>query len=179
MALAFLQEVGVHVIAPLAALVKDPLPNAVAVVSLRDYAAKGVTLPEGAARFAITVDGTESEAEVEALKVCNYTLFCEDKVFCWSNFLISSCPYIALPLKHVYVGTTLRSPPPFFKKKKVGRSKPHTKENRSQAGLVSHSSRKDLLHELISYWRPSPGGQVPWMLSPLLRTNLLLLLLNC
>lgn len=66
--LARLQEVGVHVIAPLAALVKDPLPNAVAVVSLRDYAAKGVTLPEGAARFAITVDGTESEAEVEALK---------------------------------------------------------------------------------------------------------------
>eukprot|EP00884_Botryococcus_braunii_P018770 jgi/Botrbrau1/5577/Bobra.97_2s0008.1 len=67
-ALARLQEVGVHVVAPLAALAKDPLPNAVALVSLRDYAAKGVTLPEGAARFAITADGTESDAEVEALK---------------------------------------------------------------------------------------------------------------
>lgn len=59
--------------APLAELVKDPLPNAVAVVSLRDYVANGVTLPEGAARVAITVDGTESEAEVETLKVCEYT----------------------------------------------------------------------------------------------------------
>jgi hypothetical protein len=59
----------VHVIAPLAELQKDPLPNAVASLTLREYASKGVTLPEGAARFCIIVDGTETEAEVEALKV--------------------------------------------------------------------------------------------------------------
>lgn len=73
-----LQEVGVHVIAPIDELAKNPLPNSVALVSLRDFAAKGVTLPEAAARYAITVDGTESEAEVEALKVCGPFLLSQD-----------------------------------------------------------------------------------------------------
>lgn len=57
-----------HIIAPVEELEKKPLANAVGLVSLRD-AAKGKALPESAARMAVTVDGTESEEEVAALKV--------------------------------------------------------------------------------------------------------------
>ena len=67
------QEVGVHVIAPAAALRADPLPGAVAAFTLREAAAAlgagGVALPEGAGRFVVAVDGTESEAEVASLRV--------------------------------------------------------------------------------------------------------------
>ena len=58
---------GVHVIAPIAALQADPLPGAVAVVPLTQAVA-GVTLPEGAARMAVEIDGTETAEQIAALK---------------------------------------------------------------------------------------------------------------
>ncbi len=68
------QEVGVHVIAPAAALEADPLQHAVAAFPLSEAAAAvragGVRLPEGAGRFAVSVDGTEPEEDVAALRVC-------------------------------------------------------------------------------------------------------------
>ncbi|CAK0779583.1 hypothetical protein CVIRNUC_004810 [Coccomyxa viridis] len=71
-ALARLQEVGVHVIAPAQALQTDLLPHAVALLPLREAASAirsgGVSLPEGAGRFVVSVDGTESEEDVTALK---------------------------------------------------------------------------------------------------------------
>ncbi|CAL8469861.1 g9403 [Coccomyxa elongata] len=71
-ALARLQEVGVHVIAPAAALEADPLPHAVAAYPLSEAAAAlrngGVHLPEGAGRFCVSVDGTETEEDVAALR---------------------------------------------------------------------------------------------------------------
>ncbi|CAM9161247.1 unnamed protein product [Choristocarpus tenellus] len=62
-ALRRLQEVGVGVLAPLAALEASPLPNAVAVVSLEDAMKNGgvVELPPGAIRVAVTVEGTEPD----------------------------------------------------------------------------------------------------------------------
>uniref|UniRef100_A0A7S0WSW2 4-hydroxy-3-methylbut-2-en-1-yl diphosphate synthase (ferredoxin), chloroplastic n=1 Tax=Pyramimonas obovata TaxID=1411642 RepID=A0A7S0WSW2_9CHLO len=65
-----LQDVNVGVLAPIAALQANPLPNSVAVVSLKEFAAAGgkVELPEGAQRVAVTADGTESEAELAVLK---------------------------------------------------------------------------------------------------------------
>jgi len=64
-ALRRLQEVGVHVIAPAAALAAAPLPGAVALVPLRDALA-GRELPEGAARVAVEIDGTETEEQIGA-----------------------------------------------------------------------------------------------------------------
>ena len=62
-----------HVIAPAAALQADPLPHAVASFPLAEAAAAlgsgGVALPEGAGRFVVTVDGTESEEDLAALRV--------------------------------------------------------------------------------------------------------------
>lgn len=62
-----------HVIAPAAALEADPLPHAVASFPLSEAAAAlrtgGVRLPEGAGRFVVTVDGTEPEEDVAALRV--------------------------------------------------------------------------------------------------------------
>lgn len=71
-ALKRLQEVGVHVIAPAAALTANPLPGAVAVRPLREAvssssSSSSSSLPEGAARLALEVDGTESEAELAAI----------------------------------------------------------------------------------------------------------------
>ncbi|KAK9828634.1 hypothetical protein WJX72_001221 [[Myrmecia] bisecta] len=67
-ALRRLQEVGVHVIAPKAALEADPLPHAVALVSLKEAARGPVQLPQGAGRWAVTIDGTEPEQEIKSLK---------------------------------------------------------------------------------------------------------------
>lgn len=68
-ALRRLQEVGVHVLAPLAALQANPMPGAVALLSLREAVAGAAQqLPEGAKRFAVAVDGTESSEEIAALK---------------------------------------------------------------------------------------------------------------
>mmetsp|Transcript_26004 Transcript_26004/g.34110 ORF Transcript_26004/g.34110 Transcript_26004/m.34110 type:complete len:732 (+) Transcript_26004:127-2322(+) len=63
-----LQEVGVGIIAPAAELEKNPVPNAVALVSLEEAAKASVTLPEGAARLALSVSGIESDEDFEALK---------------------------------------------------------------------------------------------------------------
>ncbi len=63
-----------HVIAPAQALQTDLLPHAVALLPLREAASAirsgGVSLPEGAGRFVVSVDGTESEEDVTALKAC-------------------------------------------------------------------------------------------------------------
>lgn len=52
-----LTKAGVGVMAPIAALEANPLPNAVAVVSLEDATKSGgqVTLPAGAIRFAVSI----------------------------------------------------------------------------------------------------------------------------
>lgn len=67
-ALRRLQEVTTHVIAPLEALARDPLPGAIALAPLAQAAKGGVTLPEGSTRWAIEVDGTETEEELGALR---------------------------------------------------------------------------------------------------------------
>ena len=64
---------GVHVIAPLEELARNPFPHAVAMVPLRDAVAAGsnggLHLPEGVGRMVVLIDGTESDEEVDALKV--------------------------------------------------------------------------------------------------------------
>ncbi|GLC39356.1 hypothetical protein PLESTB_000893800 [Pleodorina starrii] len=67
-ALRRLQEVTTHVIAPLDALARDPLPGAIALVPLKQAAAGGLTLPEGSSRWAIEVDGSESEEQLAAIR---------------------------------------------------------------------------------------------------------------
>lgn len=66
------QEVGVHVMAPANVLAQDPLPHAVAVQPLTEVATAsqngGHSLPPGVTRFAVTIDGTESEEQVASLK---------------------------------------------------------------------------------------------------------------
>lgn len=67
-----LQEVGIHVMAPAAELAKNPLPHSVAIQPLREVATAsqngGNSLPAGAGRFVVTIDGTESEEQIKALK---------------------------------------------------------------------------------------------------------------
>jgi len=64
-----LAEVGVHVLAPAAALEATPLPGSVALIPLKSFVADGAkTLPGGATRFSVTIDGTESFEEIAALK---------------------------------------------------------------------------------------------------------------
>ena len=61
-----------HVIVPADALAADPMKGAVAQVPLREAAkagAGGPPLPEGIERFVVSVDGTESEAELASLQV--------------------------------------------------------------------------------------------------------------
>ena len=62
-----------HVIAAAEVLRENPLPHAVASFPLKDAAAAmrggGVSLPEGAGRYVVSVDGTESEEDITALKV--------------------------------------------------------------------------------------------------------------
>jgi (E)-4-hydroxy-3-methylbut-2-enyl-diphosphate synthase len=65
--LARLQEVGVGVLAAADALTASPLPGAVAVVSLAAAAAGPPALPEGAIRWAVTIDGTETDAQIATL----------------------------------------------------------------------------------------------------------------
>lgn len=71
-ALKRLQDVNVHVMVPAAVQAADPLPGAIAVMPLRDLVKAanngGVKLPSGSSRYAVSVDGTESDAEVAALK---------------------------------------------------------------------------------------------------------------
>jgi (E)-4-hydroxy-3-methylbut-2-enyl-diphosphate synthase len=67
-ALRRLAEVSVGLIAPAEELEKDPLPNAIALMSLSDAIAKNGELPTGAIRLAVTVDGDEEEDEIKAIK---------------------------------------------------------------------------------------------------------------
>ncbi|CAI5468580.1 unnamed protein product [Closterium sp. Yama58-4] len=68
LALRRLQEVGVGALVPVEALAASPLPNAVALLTL-EQAKLGVHkhLPQGAARFAVSVRGDESEEDLKAL----------------------------------------------------------------------------------------------------------------
>jgi (E)-4-hydroxy-3-methylbut-2-enyl-diphosphate synthase len=59
-----LQEIGVGIIAPIAALAAHPIANAVALVAARD--APTAAMPQGAVRLAITFDGTETAEEIAA-----------------------------------------------------------------------------------------------------------------
>lgn len=58
--------------APIAELAKDPLPHSVAIQPLREVATAsqngGHRLPDGAGRFVVTIDGTETEEQIQALK---------------------------------------------------------------------------------------------------------------
>jgi (E)-4-hydroxy-3-methylbut-2-enyl-diphosphate synthase len=68
-ALARLAEVGVLPVVPAAALVATPLPGAVALFSLAEVVKAGGSppLPGGAGRFAVSIDGTEAEADLASL----------------------------------------------------------------------------------------------------------------
>ena len=59
-----LQEIGVGVLAPVDALAKTPVANAIAMVAAKDAAT--ATIPDCAARVAVVIDGTESEEEIVA-----------------------------------------------------------------------------------------------------------------
>lgn len=61
------QEVGVHPIVPVDVLEATPLENAVALLPLSDLA--DLKLPSSATRYAVTVDGTESDEQIASLKV--------------------------------------------------------------------------------------------------------------
>eukprot|EP00534_Pseudo-nitzschia_fraudulenta_P001938 CAMPEP_0201138534 /NCGR_PEP_ID=MMETSP0850-20130426/55978_1 /ASSEMBLY_ACC=CAM_ASM_000622 /TAXON_ID=183588 /ORGANISM="Pseudo-nitzschia fraudulenta, Strain WWA7" /LENGTH=755 /DNA_ID=CAMNT_0047409929 /DNA_START=140 /DNA_END=2407 /DNA_ORIENTATION=+ len=67
-ALRRLIEVSLGVIVPAAELEKDPLPNSVALFSLKEAIANNGALPEGAIRLAISLDGDEDEEEILKLK---------------------------------------------------------------------------------------------------------------
>jgi (E)-4-hydroxy-3-methylbut-2-enyl-diphosphate synthase len=67
-ALRRLAEVSVGLIAPVAELEKDPLPNSIALMSLDDAIAKKGELPLGAIRLAIELDGNEEEDALKQLK---------------------------------------------------------------------------------------------------------------
>eukprot|EP00980_Cylindrotheca_fusiformis_P011152 scaffold2557_cov121-Cylindrotheca_fusiformis.AAC.35 len=64
-------EVNVGVIVPAAELEKDPLPNAVAFMTLEDAIAKNGQLPEGAIRLAVELNGSEDEATILKIKDLN------------------------------------------------------------------------------------------------------------
>ena len=60
-------EVNTGVVVPAEELEKDPIPNAVALMSLTDAVA-GKAIPAGASRFAVSVDGTEDDATIIKIK---------------------------------------------------------------------------------------------------------------
>mmetsp|Transcript_19757 Transcript_19757/g.46004 ORF Transcript_19757/g.46004 Transcript_19757/m.46004 type:complete len:802 (+) Transcript_19757:3-2408(+) len=70
-ALRRLIEVSVGVVVPAEELEKDPLPNAVALVSLKEAIASNGKLPEGAIRLAIAIDGDEDDDEILKVKEMN------------------------------------------------------------------------------------------------------------
>lgn len=97
-----------HVIAPAAALEADPLPHAVASYSLSEAAAAlcngGVHLPEGAGRFCVSVDGTETEEDVAALRVRSTFLF-----HCCLCNLVACCPIITGRGSHISVSNMCKN----------------------------------------------------------------------
>ena len=62
-----LQEIGCGVLVPEAELKKNPVPNAIAIVSLAQAIAKEA-LPECAERFAVSLNGSESNEDLAKLK---------------------------------------------------------------------------------------------------------------
>ena len=65
---------GVHIIAPAEELKRSPFKNAVAIQPLAEAVqleqeGQSAVKPEASGRFAVTVDGTETEEEVKKLKV--------------------------------------------------------------------------------------------------------------
>ena len=71
MALKRLIDVSTGVIVPAAELEKDPLPNAVALMTLPEAISKSGALPEGAVRLALELDGLETDEQLNALKTLN------------------------------------------------------------------------------------------------------------
>ncbi len=70
------QEVGIHPLVPAETLRSTPLDNAVALLPLAEVASAngaGVELPPCSTRMAVTVDGTESDEQIAALKVRRLT----------------------------------------------------------------------------------------------------------
>mmetsp|Transcript_981 Transcript_981/g.1780 ORF Transcript_981/g.1780 Transcript_981/m.1780 type:complete len:756 (+) Transcript_981:47-2314(+) len=67
-------EVSMGVIVPAEELEKDPLPNAVALMTLEDAISKDGKLPEGAVRLAISLDGDEEEESLKKVKELNPVL---------------------------------------------------------------------------------------------------------
>ena len=67
-ALRRLAEVSVGLIAPAEELEKDPLPNAIALMSLEDAIAKNGELPTGAIRLAVSVNGDEDDDTIKKIK---------------------------------------------------------------------------------------------------------------
>lgn len=67
-ALRRLTEVSVGIVVPARELEKDPLPNAVALMDLKDAIANNGALPEGAIRLAVTINGSEDEETLAKLK---------------------------------------------------------------------------------------------------------------
>jgi len=70
-ALRRLVEVSVGLIVPVEELEKDPLPNAVAYMSLTDAIEKNGELPPGAIRLAVNVDGDEDDEALSKIKQLN------------------------------------------------------------------------------------------------------------
>jgi len=68
-------EVSMGVIVPAEELEKDPLPNAVALMSLEDALAKDGKLPEGAIRLVVELNGDEDEETIKKVKDLN-PIFC-------------------------------------------------------------------------------------------------------
>ena len=64
-------EVSVGVIVPAQELEKDPIPNAVALMSLDEALERNGQLPEGAIRLAVSVDCTESDETLAKIKDLN------------------------------------------------------------------------------------------------------------
>ena len=70
--ICYSQEVGIHPLVPAETLQSTPLDNAVALLPLAEVASvngAGVELPSCSTRMAVTVDGTESDEQIAALKV--------------------------------------------------------------------------------------------------------------
>ena len=63
-----LQEAGLGVFIPLEELQANPVPNAVALMTMSQAGGGAPELPEGCQRFAVTADGTETAEQVSALK---------------------------------------------------------------------------------------------------------------
>lgn len=63
-----MMEVGTGVIVPAEELEKNPLENAVALISLAEAVKSDVKIPEGAVRLAVEIDGSEDDADIAKIK---------------------------------------------------------------------------------------------------------------